>query len=193
VAKRKSKKGRRPVRRVPLHHAERRVCRPEYAGDWEQELKGHARLTTHPVVSLGSGEVGYCMDPYRTDDCFRPCLATLAQIPPGQVPDPRIDDRLKAGEDPEEINRSAWDKIGRWTDAHGLDLVLHEPAPVERERWIGVIPHPGTFANHCVVMNRDRLWFDPAVSVKSPPGTVRLMAAWFLSEIAYGFTLERKE
>jgi len=53
------------------------------------------------VVRLGEGELGYCMNPARLDDCLRPCIATVLQVPVEQVPDPRLDDRHAArGEEP---------------------------------------------------------------------------------------------
>lgn len=151
-------------------------------------------MRLHPVVELDGGEVGYGMDPYRLDDCFQAAIATTTQIPIEQVPDLRLDKRVAAGEDPDEINLQGWERIYRWLQGRGLGLVIHEDVPVARDRWIGVVRDPspaGPFCDHCLVMCHDELVFDPACTVKAPPGE-RTMH-FRPSAIAYGISFDREE
>lgn len=160
-----------------------------------------------PVVRLGENEVGYCMDPERTDDCLRPAVATALQVPVEQVPDPRLDQRLARGDDPEEIGRDTWVRLMEWLDRRGLQLSIHRDVPVARERWIGVCPggvptenqvalarlmgfqfRGNPFADHCLVMSHDEILFDPAISLRLPRG-VRTRA-WRPSQVAYGLTFD---
>ncbi len=164
----------------------------------------------HPVVQLGDDGVGYCMHPTRPDGCLRVALATATQIPVDQVPDLHLDQRVRAGEDPEEISRDSWARIEQWLSGRGLRLVIHDAVPVDRDRWVGVIGGrvdeaamaavgvemgnaDNPFLDHCIVLSYERIVFDPAVSLKPqlPPG-MRL-PTWQLSQIEYGLSFDRKE
>lgn len=113
------------------------------------------------TVTLGDGTIGYFERPGRTDDCFAACLATCLQVPLDEVPDPRLDERLRAGEDPAEINRSAWQTLAAWLTGRGLQVVVHDEPPFEAPRWIGVVRFPGHFNDHCLVMAGAEVLFDP--------------------------------
>ena len=173
----------------------------------------HARWpaqTQHPVVQLGDDGVGYCMHPTRPDGCLRAALATATQIPVDQVPDARVDQRVHAGEDPEEISRDSWARIVEWLSGRGLRLVIHEAIPVERERWVGVIGGrvdeaaiaavgvesgnaDNPFIDHCIVMSHERIVFDPAVSLKPQLPRGMRLPTWQLSQIEYGISFDPKE
>jgi hypothetical protein len=111
---------------------------------------------------LADGTLGYYVRAPRSDDCFAAAIATVLQVPIEDVPDPRLDERLAAGETPEHINRSAQDQLRRWLAGRGLRMVTHRMLPARHRRWIAVIPMRGHFNDHCIVMARDQLLFDPA-------------------------------
>jgi hypothetical protein len=48
-----------------------------------------------------------------------------------------------------------------------------------------------TFADHCLVMSRKRIIFDPAVSLPAPPGL--RVATWSVDDIVYGISFEQRE
>ena len=148
-----------------------------------------------PLVQLDDGSVGYTMDPTRRDDCFRAALATLLGVPVEQVPDPRLDERLEAGEDPEEINRETWARLDAWLAGRALRLVLHHDAlPVDCDRWIGVARAPDPddiFGDHCLVLSRDQVIFNPSISLEVPRGMQ--IERPTLANIAYGITCDSKE
>ena len=131
-------------------------------------------LYNSPRTRLEDGTIGYRVRVPRTDDCFAAALATVLQVPIGEVPDPRIDERLAAGESPEEITSSAWDGLYEWLDRRGLRMIVHEKVPANRRRWIGIVPWRGDFNDHCLVMRMDRLLFDPAYLGGNyvPPGKI---------------------
>jgi len=110
-----------------------------------------------PGVRLADGTSGYYARRGRGDDCFAAALATCLQVPIGQVPDPRIDERLAAGESADEIEASAWQALGEWLEARGFRMVEHAEPASDRERWIGVVPFPGNFNAHCLVMARGKV------------------------------------
>jgi hypothetical protein len=140
----------------------------------------HSRL----VVRLDPGDlgyprpVGYCMDPTRYDDCLRPCVATVLQVDVRQVPDPQIDARLAAGDDPNQISHDGWTELAAWLEDRGFDLVLHADVPVDRPRWIGVREYPQRDPSrprdhldfHCIVTSGDRPIFDPMTGMPPPSG-----------------------
>jgi hypothetical protein len=151
------------------------------------------------------------MDATRTDDCLRPAIATAIQVPVEQVPDPRIDERQDAGDDPDVITRESWARIQEWLHKRGLQLVFHDTVP-DRARWVGVIQgpeitadliedagteglhyrdHAGCFNDHCVVMSYGEIFFDPAISFTAPPGLVG--RPYVPSDIEYGISFEPKE
>ncbi len=166
--------------------------------------------TQHPVLQLGADGVGYGMHPTRPDGCLRAALATATQIPVDQVPDLHLDQRVRAGEDPEEISRDAWARIGEWLSGRGLRLVLHDAVPVDRDRWVGVIGGrvdeaamaavgvemgnaDNPFLDHCIVLSYERIVFDPAVSLKPELPRGMRLPTWQLSQIEYGLSFDRKE
>jgi hypothetical protein len=53
---------------------------------------------------LRDGTLGYLARAGPEDGCFASALATCLQVPIGDVPDPRLDERLAAGESPEAID-----------------------------------------------------------------------------------------
>jgi hypothetical protein len=166
------------------------------------------------AVQLEDGAFGYCMA--RTDDCLRPCIATVLQVPVEQVPDPQLDRRLKAGDDPERINRESWEMVAQWLDGcGGLEFAFHENVPIERERWIGIClaqqlsaeaekalravyrrlgikyePRNSPFVDHSLVMSHGRILHDPVVGLPKPRGYTS--RPWRPSEVAYGISIERK-
>ena len=164
----------------------------------------------HPVVPLENGETGYGMSPGRTDDCFQAAIATALQVPIEQVPDLRLDKRLAAGDDRDEIDRQSWLRLAEWLGRLGLWMTFHEDPPFQRERWVGVVfgrdrlvgaPVPGApagvvwrdnpFTDHCLVMARNTIAFDPAVTQRLHPG-VRPFP-WQAHDVDYGITFDRME
>lgn len=194
--------GMRQARRV-LITLPRANSWPERAAAWREWSRHPVAL--HPVVRLtadgpdfgvwpGEGdEVGYGMFPYpdRGDDCFPAAVATALQVPIEQVPDLRIDARIAAGEDPVTVSRSSWLRIDRWARELGFVLTIHDEVPVARDRWVGVCPDPAgswMLGDHCLVMSRERLLFDPSVSVVQPPG--RTLVRFGPEQVAYGISFE---
>lgn len=169
--------------------------------------------TIHPIMRLTDegvdwgvmpetgDEIGYGMHPYRTDDCLRAAIATATQIPIEQVPDLSLDQRLERGEDQDEISRTSWIRIEEWAASLGLRMKLWEEVPVPKERWIGISTFTGdseddddeatVFGDHCLVMRRDDVLFNPNCTVVAPPGTKLLHPA--LDSITYGLSFESLE
>ncbi len=123
------------------------------------------RLEAGPRGRLRDGTFGYFVRGLRTDDCWAAALATCLQVPIDEVPDPRLDERLRAGEDPAEVDRSAWLALDRWLADRGYRMTVHCKPPTSRKRWIGIVQLPGWFQSHCLVMSRDEVLFDPAAAV----------------------------
>jgi hypothetical protein len=139
---------------------------------------------------LEDGTLGYFVRWPRGDDCQAAAVATVLQVPIGEVPDPRIDERLAAGEVVGEIDRSAQDQLGQWLARRGLRIVVHRKVPAARRRWIGVIALPGPFQNHCLVMDRSDFLFDPArLPDHALPGMGRLRR-WGIRDISYGLSFQ---
>jgi hypothetical protein len=121
--------------------------------------------------TLADGSIGYAARPRwlggrwfpREDDCFASALATVLQVPIDELPDPRIDERLAAGESAGEIARSAKAEFGRWLVEHGLRMVKHRSLARASSlpRWLGICPNEGCFQDHCLVMAKDAMLFDP--------------------------------
>jgi hypothetical protein len=143
--------------------------------------EGH-RLGYYQTV-LRDGTLGYSAR--RMDDCLQAALATCVQAPSPTVPDPRLDERLIAGEDPEEIARSSWLAMVRWAARCGLTITIHPSPPTSERRWIGVVPAAGVFNDHCLVMNRSEILFDP-MSLR------RNHSQHDPSEIDWGITLTKE-
>lgn len=104
---------------------------------------------------LSDGSTGYFMR--RHDDCWQAAVATVLQVPMRELPDSRIDERLRAGESAEEITRSADEEMERWLADHSLRATVHTDVPLDEDRWLGYVPVLGAFQSHCLVMARDQL------------------------------------
>lgn len=177
---------------------------------WLEKFESESRKAIHPIVRLtddgidwgappGPGdEIGYGMHPYRTDDCLRAAIATATQIPIEQVPDLRLDQRLEAGEDPEEIARASWNRLSAWAAVRELTVRFwpKDALPPPRRRWVGVANDEGqrgqlAFGDHCPVMCKERLIFNPDCSVVPPPGSE--VATYYTNAILYGISFDKEE
>jgi hypothetical protein len=150
-------------------------------------------IDVHPIIELRDGTTGYGSDPARPDDCFRPAIATLTQIPIEEVPDPRLDQRLVVGEDPDVVNREAWEELIRWAAGRGLRINLHDDVPLKRNRWIGMVETgaPCEFATHCLVLAHGELLFDPGISSRPPPGYRQ--ATYTPDDVSLGVTFDLRK
>lgn len=164
-------------------------------------------LRQRSTVPLPEGDLGYVM--VRPDDCLRAAIATAIQVPSREIPDPRLDQRVRAGEDPETVSQDAWDRITRWLAGRGLKPTFHTHVP-GRRRWIAVcrgqsdeeadafrarwdVPADDLvpFQDHCIVMSYGHILFDPACGIPTEPG-MRLRR-WDSSDLMYGITFDRKD
>ena len=116
-----------------------------------------------PTRNLRDGTIGYSIS--RRDDCLRAAVATCLQVPPKRVPDPRIDERYARGCTCDRINDLVWGGLREWLAERGLRFRLHDSPPWELARWIGIVPKDGFAQDHCLVMERDVILFDPAFIV----------------------------
>jgi hypothetical protein len=116
---------------------------------------------SEPAQRLRDGTLGWHIRAPRTDDCFAPALASVLQVPLGEVPDPRIDERLAAGESAEAIEVSAKRELAWWLAARGLEMVFHAVPPVGSARWLGVVAFERAFCSHALVMCGPRIIWDP--------------------------------
>jgi hypothetical protein len=166
-------------------------------GSVADELKDTEAARTYPrlrhlkPVPLEDGTLGFFVRWPRKDDCQAAAIATVLQVPIGKVPDPRIDERLEAGEDDEEIDRRAHVELTRWLARRGLRMVVHRsPLDVARRRWIGVVMMPGRFQNHCLVMDRQKCLFDPVRHdyVMDFPG--RQLRRFRVEDVSYGLSFQ---
>ncbi len=136
-----------------------------------------ARQTLAPLAvnarrtkRLKDGTVGWCVRAPRMDDCFAAAIATCLQVPIDQCPDPRLDERLAAGDTADEVDRDAREELAAWLADRDLRLVKHHRVPLAQvRRWIGIVPMPGAFADHCLVLDRGRVIFDPTLEVDARP------------------------
>jgi hypothetical protein len=124
----------------------------------------------------------------------------VTQIPIEQVPDPRLHERLEAGDDPEQINAESWDRITRWLDSRGLRMTYYatfRTLPIDRERWLGVCvrppdeANPCPFADHTLVMSYGDILFDPAAKAITARGWG--VRKWQPCDVTYGLTFDAKE
>jgi hypothetical protein len=137
-----------------------------------------------PIV-LADGRTAWRQE--REDDCLRPCIATIMQVPIWAVPDPRIDERLAAGHDPDAIAREARAALDAFLAGHDLRAVWHRDVPLEGD-WIGVSPGAGRFADHTVLMRGEAIVFDPAEGFPVPDG----YKVAPITRISAGITLEAR-
>lgn len=161
---------------------------------WAVPARTAARMTT-----LDDGTEGCWM--VRADDCLGCAIATVLQIPIDRLPDIQLDSRLAAGEDPAKIADEA-DGIWRaWLADRGLQMVVHtDSLPVDRPRWIGIVPVEGHFASHCLVMRGTELLHDPARKVPDElrercrrMGLQVRARSWGPADVRIGLTLEPTE
>jgi len=138
----------------------------------ERDWRPLARLAPR-TVDLPDGTVGWYVRLPRSDDCWAAAVATCLQVPIEDVPDPEVDARLRAGEDPGEIDRSAWEEFSKWLAERELRMVAHKSVPVARRRWVGIVPHAGAFNDHTLVMSGSELLFDPMPEL----GSIRILRA----------------
>jgi hypothetical protein len=155
----------------------------EFAALFGVALRQRMARTT---VTLSDGTTGWLERGARTDDCFAACIATCLQVPIAEVPDPRLDERLQAGEAAADINRSALGDIEAWLASRGLRARVHSTPPVDLPRWIGVIPFPGVFNDHSVVMVGGEILFDPVDSSQYS----RKVRAYKSADVSSGFSFE---
>jgi hypothetical protein len=165
-------------------------------------------------------EIGYGMHPFMADDCMRCAIATATQVPIEQVPNLKIYERVLAKESADEISRSTWDRIIAWAERLELSVMLwerragEEPGVVPKDlpdlphRWVGVVDSPESsfviddgqvvsasescLGGHCLVMgSRGQVIFDPACSVKPPPGMK--LHRFFAQDVSYGISFQKEE
>jgi hypothetical protein len=167
-------------------------------------------------VRLCDGSTGFLVQ--TGDDCWAAAVATVLQVPLDDLPRARIDERLRRGESPIEIDRSVRCEFDAWLAARRLRMVLHRTVPVDSERWIGVVPLKGSFQSHCLVMNKSELLFDPAnlagpnrlqeliygpfglnvdllevaALALKPVGRARGVRIWGPGDVRYGYTFEKR-
>lgn len=89
----------------------------------------------------------------------------MLQIPLEAVPDARLRARHRSGELPSAITIQFWQEMEQWLAGRGLRIVVHRKVPAARRRWIGIVRAPGHFNDHCLVMDRGEVLFDPAADV----------------------------
>lgn len=158
------------------------------------ELSGEALLRARHAGYLpladdqGDVERGWLMS--RLDQCLQAATATCLQIPMVEVPDARIDERIEAGENPERLDTDSWDEFCEWAASRGYSVVVHATLPTHLRRWIGVCALDGLFRSHCLVMEYDRIRFDPAAA--SCSGRARLRE-FGQAEITYGISFNEQE
>jgi hypothetical protein len=152
-------------------------------------------------VRLSDGSMGF---PIRhASDCLPAAMATVLEVDIRHVPDLRLDSRLRAGESPADIDRSARAAIDVFLARRGLRLVEHRRVPLVG-RWVGVIPLLGgrPFMSHCLAMSGSAVLFDPMaslLSLLSPPRPHVLSLlfplrpkVWGAADVGFGFSFEKK-
>ena len=155
------------------------------------------------TAELPNGLTGWFIRGARSDDCWAAALATCLQVPIGEVPDPRIDERLRCGDDPEEIYRSFWSEQRAWAAGRGLHMLVHRKVPVNRARWIGLVRRPGLWMDHSLVMSGPDVLFDPLLDFQLPAlaafakiGGQQAVAKirtrrWGADDVAVGFSFRK--
>jgi hypothetical protein len=139
-------------------------------------------------LELGGGECGWIQA--RQDDCLRMAVATLLQIPPYEVPDLEVDKQLERGHSPDLIAAAVVETYSVWAANRGLRMTVHDRLPVDRDRWLGVVIQPGYFQNHCLIMQRRKVRFEP-VPPLAPRG-LRLKR-FQIGDVQYGVTFDAIE
>jgi hypothetical protein len=154
-------------------------------------------------VHSSDGAVSCRVRSTRRDECWQIAVATVLEVPVDDVPDWRLDERRRAGEDPKEISRLAWEEMRTWLAARGLRVVTHRKVPVARERWIGVVPMRGRFNDHSMAMSWGDILFDPSVTFELV-GMAKILTAeqlaivqkprvrlWRPEDVRWGFSFQK--
>jgi hypothetical protein len=135
---------------------------------------------------LRDGSVGYLQR--RVDDCLQAAIASCCQIPIHKVPDLRIDTQLYVErKDPEEIERGVAEKMTRFMREYGITIMAYPSRLPTQGRWVGVVPRPGIYSDHCLLMDGKNVLFD----------TTNLMddeirsRIYDYADIEYGITFNR--
>ena len=147
------------------------------------------------TVPLADGTLGFEMR--AVDDCYAACLATVLQT--DSVPRFDIDGRLRKGWSEARVEREVLAEIKAFLDDWELREVLHDPPCWGHDRWIGVVPVNGGFAqDHCLVMSKDQVLHEPGGEhTPADFALARVMGArlkqWRPEDVAYGITFEALE
>lgn len=144
-----------------LVEAATEAIRPPTVGRRPGALKPGSTVTPAVTSRLPvDGLVGY--HARRDDDCWTAALATLLQVDYDELPDFCVDERLKLGQGPAEVERAVAGLEERWLEWRGLALQLHTKLPpVPADRWVGVVPVEGHFQSHALVMAGNQILWDP--------------------------------
>ena len=101
---------------------------------------------------------------------------------------------MAAGADPDQLADAMWSDLERWALSRGYLMAFHEQVPASEGRWIGLVPCPGpsivTFGAHCLVMQGERIIFDPAAGAGVIPAGYRLRV-WSQQDITAGITFTK--
>ena len=119
------------------------------------------------------------------DDCFNAAVATVLQIPLGESFDSRMDRRIRAGEDPDDITVTVEREFERWLSHRGLEMRVHKKVPPAKKRWIGIVSM-GFSRDHCMVMSGDEVLFDPTADLGTP------VQAFGIDEVDFGISFAKK-
>lgn len=162
-------------------------------GYYETKLRDGTLGYSMKIVDYDSPLAVLLQRPVGRDDCLQAAVATCLQVPTPRVPNLHLDEQLSAGKEPAEIDRLAWSTMVRWAARRGLTIMIHPRPPTSERRWIGVVPGPADgaaeFQDHCLVMSRNDLLFDP-MSL-GPAGLASSFAQ--PRDIDYGIAFSEKE
>ena len=115
------------------------------------------------AVPLADGTVGFLSPEDRDDDCYREVVATVLQIPLGELPDARLDERVREGEEPSRVDQIAKRSMRAFLEERGLREVIHPVGALPcHGRWVGIGEEPGWFKSHALAMGGRGVLFDPA-------------------------------
>jgi hypothetical protein len=140
-------------------------------------------------VPLPDGTRGYFGR--RPDDCLMACVATVLQAP--DAPDLGIDARLRAGMRPQEVDLVTGRELNEWLAGRGLRMRVHERAPLDSDRCIGVVPLPGWFKSHCLVLRRGELLHDPAGAGIGIVSRLLGVHIWDETDVTWGMSFVETE
>lgn len=138
---------------------------------------------------LPAGLIGYHQS--SRWDCMRAAVATVLQVPLEAVPDLLRDDVAESRTncvDYDAFCERAFAELSDWAAERNLEMVFSVEVPLDRELWIGIVPLPGHFTNHSLVMHRRSIAFDPAEQWPAPSGYIP--KRYSPSDVAYGVTFD---